>query len=419
MANQGELEPVTTDVLRQTQFMGKPLLVNNHIMTMSSIACRGDSPTAQAFAAFHPYIGSITARDGRRQELYLRLNKTSLVTKAYEKQLPPRGPSPPIDVRSEPPEYQPFSRLVVTEPAICPANDMLSNSGLLLTLPSSPAKPKGRFPNRQTRQSPAQRASYGPYQPAAATSAPILTSTEDASKRSLKPSRPNIAHKPYIGKPLPTPVLTVFALDTDYSLIEKGNPEPSLPQPATPLSGSSTARKFSFDFDSLPDWELIRGSPRTSTLPSNLRHTVPPPRDLTLRTSQTFLAESYIGLLPSPNLTTISPRTKTSLPESPGPELPSPSILVDAQLTRSPSPIDITAVETVDTQPRIPYPTTRFYGSAIWTYGGALSRRWTSKGTIKVGRYVECEGEQYEMTEMEPIWGLEAEKTEKEEWMVW
>ena len=263
MANPGELEPATTDVLRQTQFMGKPLLVNSHIMSNSSIAYPGHSPTAQAFAAFHPYIGSITAKDGRRQELYLRLNKTSLVTKAYEKQPPPRGPSPTLEIRSEPPDYQPFSRLIVTGPATWPANDVLSKSGLFLTPPSSPAKLKGCFPEITTGQPQAQRASYEPYRPTAATSAPKLTSTEDASKRSLKPSRPNIAYKPYTGIPLPNPILTISVQDTNYNSVETVTPEPSQPQSATSLSDSPTSRRFSFDSNAPPDWELIRGSLRT------------------------------------------------------------------------------------------------------------------------------------------------------------
>ncbi|KAK5077811.1 hypothetical protein LTR70_000044 [Exophiala xenobiotica] len=413
MDTQGKFDPASTEVLRQTQFMGKPLLVNEPLMSMSAIAYPGDLPTAQGFAAFHPNIGRITAKDGRRQELFLRLNKMSMVTKAYQKQSPPQGPTPPVAQRKEAPKYQPFSKVVPTAPAIWPADDILSKSGLFTTPPTSPQQPKGRFPEITTRRMPAPISTYEAYRPTTTAAAPKLTSTAEASKRPLKRARTNVAYKPRAAS----------VQDTDYNFIDLASPSPS-PSPPTAAS-SPSPRKFSFDANAPADWELIQTPSRHSASasappPPPSRTPTPPPKDLPLRTrtrnrnrtSQTLLYNSnssssadelYFTPLPSlaecPSLETINLNATERVCES----------------------IDIaTAVPA-----SAPLPTTRFYGSPVYTQARFMRRRSTTKLQI----YASCEGGQCELREFEvmekeeeepePSYYRQVTVGEKDEWRVW
>ncbi|KAK5943949.1 hypothetical protein PMZ80_003230 [Knufia obscura] len=408
MVKPGELEPASTNVLRQTQFLGKPLLVNEPLMSRSAIAYSSDSPTAQSFAAYHPDIGHVAAKDGRRQELYLRLNKTSVTMGAYERALPPRGPTPPVVGQRGLTEHLPVPKVSARCPAIWPANDVVSKSGLFITPPTSPAEPQGQLPEVTTRR---WSSTYDAYSPADSINAP-LTSTDDASKRPLKHARASIAYKTYTGKPLPKPILTASVQDTDYDFIDMATPSPSPPSDSS--SSSSSNRKFSFDADAPPDWQIIEAS---------TQHTTPRaryPEDLTLRHSQTFIARNSANELyfttspfsmesqpshPSPNLTTISPRRNSS-PSS------------------SPLSISITSLETIDSTTPPPQPTTRFYPSAILAHGRFQSRRKTPRGTVKLRSHADVEGEEFEMKEWreEPRFDeVKARKkvSEREEWRVW
>lgn len=68
-------------------------------------------------------------------------------------------------------------------------------------------------------------------------------------------------------------------------------------------------------------------------------------------------------------------------------------------LVESPEILDITELEHMHTEPRVPQPTTRFYGSAIYAHGRFLSRRKTPRGTIKLRSHASVEGEAFEMKE--------------------
>ena len=293
-----DIEPSTTHVLRRTHFMGSPLLVNEPVMAMSAIAYPSDSPTAADFAAFHPNIGRVETRGGRRHSLFLRLGKDAIDTKVYQKpETPHTSPSSDTSSLKKGIVYESFSGGSVRFPKMRSKDNLRSRSGLFTTPPSSPI---GRRP-------------YEAYSASATVS-----------------SRPR--------KSAPKPILTVSVDDLDYAFIDMVSPSPSpaISIDTPPSRKTNNERKFSFDANATPDWEIVEAN----------------------ALQRSGLAASTADMPPSPITAFLSGQPATQI-----------TALAD---------------ETFLPQTPVPLPTTRFYNSAFYAFGRFTSRRQTPHGTVKL-----------------------------------
>lgn len=366
-SSKSEVQPASAQVLRQTQFMGKPLLASDPLMSMSAIGRPWNSPDVREFEAFHPNIGYVTARDGQRQELFLRLDKAAIFTKVYEKSEPPTAQDETTGHRAErSPTYQAFSKAAVTIPVFYAAADGLTRSGLFTTPPTSP---------RAGLQLSTTNVDLNPTGKAEKVTESVYLSSERPKPlyQAYRPptSQESNTSRSFLGKSL-RPILTTSVQDADYSIINVSTPDVS-PR-LCPRIRTGAPRRFSFDFDAPEDWEYIDAYSRTHSRSNSIGETAPCLKDRNFITdrAELFITESPQEIDEAPFCDVSPVTTDETESTSPSSGTTISPISPEAYMSSGPAP----------------FPTTRYYASAIYQFGRFVSRRQTPYGTVKLPHHV-------------------------------